>query len=146
MQADPFGNLREWGSALQTLDDLDSAGRLAECQKGLIRILRFRENWRLREAVLQCVDKIETPSDDLMNQVFDLVCDENAYCELRILASRAFRNLVRNQYRNAGRSRAYAAVADRMRTLLQSTQPPIFSEALRQCLGDVQEASAIDRH
>lgn len=148
MEQDPFGNLREWGAALQTLEDLDSSGRLAECQKGLIRILRFQENWRLREEVLKCVGKIETPSEKLIQQVIDLVCDDRAYFELRILASNVLGQLLRTQGRRSvdGIPTGLETALERMHLLLQSTQPPIFSDALHRCVRNLKETSGVALH
>jgi len=148
MEHDPFGNLREWGTVLQTLKDLGSSNRLAECQKGLIRILRFRENWRLREEVLKCIGKINAPSARLIEQVIEMVCDEDAYYELRILASRTLGELMRNHCKQPhdGNSPRTEAALERMYSLLQVPQPPILSEALHRCLRDVQETSGIARN
>jgi hypothetical protein len=143
MEHDPFGNLKEWTAVLHTLEELDSAGRLAECQKGLIRILRFRGNWRLREEVLKRIGKIVAPSEALIRQVIAIVCDENVYYELRILASQALGQLTRDNYRrsNTGLFSGSDADVKRMRLLLQSHQPPIFSTALHNCLQIVSETS-----
>ncbi len=50
MKKDPFGNLADYQPVLELVHDLADKGELAECQPGLIRILRYKGNWRLREA------------------------------------------------------------------------------------------------
>lgn len=52
MDSDIFGNLMDWGLVLDKLDDLKKSEKLHKHQADLIRILRYRNNWRLRETVL----------------------------------------------------------------------------------------------
>ncbi len=66
MKHDLFGSLRDWGPVLELVDDLADNGQLAKCQPGLIRILRYKGNWRLREEVLKRVGEIKTPSSELV--------------------------------------------------------------------------------
>ena len=89
MKPDPFGNLTDWGQVLETLDKLADSGRLAECQPGLIRILRFKGNWRLREELLKRVGEIKTPSRELADQVLSILADDNVYYDARIIAGDA---------------------------------------------------------
>jgi hypothetical protein len=147
MEHDPFGNLKDWTSVLHTLEELDSAGRLEECQKGMIRILRFQGNWRLREEVLKRVGKIAVPSEGLIRQIIAIVCDENTYYELRILASQALGQLTRDTYKRsrAGLFSGSEPELDQMRLLLKSHQPPIFSAALHKCMQIVSETSGAAR-
>ena len=53
MQPDPFGNLQDWGHAMELLTTLSDNGKLNECQPGLARILAFQGNWRIREETLK---------------------------------------------------------------------------------------------
>jgi len=80
MTQDPFGNLREWGPVLELLDELESNGKLAECQRGLVRILRYKGNWRLREEVLKRIGGIPSPSDELAGQVLTILSDDIECC------------------------------------------------------------------
>jgi len=54
---DPFGNLQDWKTVLDQLDDIETKGVLAEYQRAFIRVLRFKKNWQLREAVLKSAKK-----------------------------------------------------------------------------------------
>lgn len=136
MTQDPFGNLREWGSVLELLADLKSAGCLAECQRGIIRILRYRENWRLREELLKQLGHIETPTEELIDEVCNIVLDENSYYELRILASRALALLISNQHKLSGaRFRPKTeSIIESLKATMDMPQPPIFHDALGHCL------------
>ena len=96
MKQDPFGNLTDWGPVLDTFEVLADNGRLAECQPGLIRILRFKGNWRLREEVLKRVGKIQTPSRELVLQVLAILSDDNTYYDARIIAGDALVQLLKN--------------------------------------------------
>jgi len=94
MKHDLFGSLRDWGPVLELVDDLADNGQLAKCQPGLIRILRYKGNWRLREEVLKRVGEIKTPSSELVFQVLSILADDNIYYDVRILASEALIQMV----------------------------------------------------
>lgn len=136
MTQDPFGNLREWGSVMELLEDLKSTGCLAECQRGIIRILRFRENWRLREEVLKQLGHIETPSEELIEEVCRIVLDDSTYYELRILASSVLARLIQNKRELIGpefRPQA-ESIMESLKSAMEIHHPPIFRDALGHCL------------
>ncbi len=84
----------DWGRVLEELEELKELGLLDEHQSGLKRILRYRGNWRLREYALQCVKEVTAPTKDLMQEICALMCDEDVYPELRMLAVDAARQLI----------------------------------------------------
>ena len=96
MKEDPFGNLTEWGHTLETLWDLADNGNLSQCQSGLIRILRYKGNWRLREEVLKLVGEVDIPSKELVHQVITILDDDNIYYDVRIIAGNALIQLLKN--------------------------------------------------
>ena len=129
MEQDPFGNLTDWGPVLDTLGELADSGRLAECQPGLIRILRFKGNWRLREEVLKRIGEIKAPSRELVLQVLAILADDNIYYDARIMAGDALVQLLKNG--PADSAEDLIATARKLVQKLKSTpQPPIFDEAL----------------
>jgi len=136
MTKDPFGNLREWGSVLELLADLSCRGCLGECQQGLIRILRFRGNWRLREEVLKRLELIQTPSEELIEQVSEIILDDSIYYEARILASKVLASLINNRQRHAGAAfrPSTQSVIKNLQSLTKMPHPPIFHVALSRCL------------
>jgi hypothetical protein len=129
MQPDPFGNLQDWGRAMELLSTLSENGTLNECQPGLARILAFQGNWRIREETLKRLRYIENPSNELIRQVINIVADANLYYEMRIIACQAIEELL-----NRNHHPYYAS----MQTILLQTlaaqmsvpQPPIFQQAL----------------
>lgn len=129
MEQDPFGNLTDWGPVLDTLGELADSGRLAECQPGLIRILRFKGNWRLREEVLKRTGEIKAPSRELVLQVLAILADDNIYYDARIMAGDALVQLLKNG--PADSAEDLTLTARKLVQKLKSTpQPPIFDEAL----------------
>lgn len=142
MQPDPFGNLKDWGPALELICQLADDGNLRECQPGLIRILRYRDNWRLREETLSRIGKIDNPDDALVRQVLNIIADENLYYEVRILACETMMELLKN-----GANRfADPVAAELLKTLeniLSSQHPPIFEPALRKLNSVAREKFSI---
>lgn len=130
MTDDPFGNLREWGPALELIEELASSGKLAECQRGLVRILHYKGNWRLREEVLGRIEGIASPSDELVGQVLTILADDNIYYDVRILASNALIKLLKN-----GQSSLHQEFTPEIRKVIEklskSPQPPFFDKAIK---------------
>jgi len=133
---DPFGNLQEWGAVLEQLDELEQTDKLGDCQAGLIRILRFKGNWRLRETVLKSLAKIETPEAQLMEEVLHLIMDDNIYYEARILACEALQQIIKRLRlrQNGNGAIALAPIAAELNLLMKAPQPPIFFNAIDRCL------------
>ncbi len=129
MNQDPFGNLTDWGQVLDMLDVLERSGDISNYQPGLIRILRYKGNWRLREEVLKRAGSIEAPSNDLVSQVLDLLEDDNVYYDVRILAGRALIQLLRNM-EGGGSEDIHARTQSTIAKLERIPQPPLFLNAL----------------
>jgi len=129
MKQDPFENLADWGSALNTIEEMAAAGRLSSCQPGLIRILRYKGNWRLREAVLRHVGEIQTPSEELVQQVLTILDDDNIYYDARMLAGDALSQLLNNMGGEGGRA-IHRKARDVLTRLRSTPQPPFFDKAL----------------
>jgi hypothetical protein len=132
MPHDPFGNLQDWGEVLELLDELAQNGRLVECQRGLVRILNYKGNWRLREEVLKRLDQIPEPTDDLIGQVLSILADDNTYYEARIMASKALTHLLKNGVKEARRE-LHLKSRKIIEKLCQTPQPPVFEKALKVC-------------
>ena len=143
MKQDPFGNLTDWGAVLDILDELTDNGKLAECQLGLIRILKYKGNWRLREEVLKRVGEIQTPSDELVYQVLSILADDNIYYDARILASDALIQLLKNAQDgfNGEMSMSVRKVTEKLRT---TPQPPIFDNALEELHSEIGLLSTLE--
>ncbi|MDK9708223.1 MAG: hypothetical protein OEL83_14360 [Desulforhopalus sp.] len=138
MQPDPFGNLKDWGPVLELIYKLADDGNLQECQPGLTRILRYRDNWKLREETLNRIGKISRPDDDLIRQVMNISADENLYYEVRILACETMMEFLKNSA-NDFNTEIKAEIVRTVEDLLGSQQPPIFEPALRKLYSVVRE-------
>ena len=130
MKQDPFGNLTNWGAVLDIFDELADTGKLAECQPGLIRILKYKGNWRLREEVLKRIGEIQSPSHQLIHQVLSILDDDNTYYDARILASDALIQMLKNVQDgfDGEINMSVKKVTERLRTILY---PSIFDNALK---------------
>lgn len=137
MDGDIFGNLMDWGHVLDKIEGLAKKKHLDEYQAGLTRILKYRDNWRLREAVLECVGQVEKPCSDLIREVMNIMADEGTYYDMRILATNALGELIckcsADQEADSNRARC----TELMRAFLESPQPPIFHEALENSLRSI---------
>ncbi|MGD9971954.1 MAG: hypothetical protein AB7S77_02715 [Desulfatirhabdiaceae bacterium] len=129
MTHDPFDNLSDWGPVLQQLHELADSGKLAECQAGLIRILRYKGNWRLREEVLKRIGEISNPSNPLLDQVLAIVGDDNIYYEARILAGDTLIQLLKNRKGSLDMDLP-VKIRQRVEKLKNMPQPPFFESAL----------------
>jgi len=139
MSGDVFGNLREWGHVPEQLERLTKAGALDDHQEGLIRLLRYRDNWRLREMALEAVPHLRSPDDRMISEVLGVVLDNGLYCEVRMLAARSLSALLTGNaahYRREGRT-VLCGVIQKIRMLLGSPQPPVMHTALRECLAAI---------
>ena len=136
MKEDPFGNLTDWGAVLDMVDELADTGKLSECQPGLIRILRYKGNRRLREEVLKQVTRIQSPSHHLIRQVLSILDDDNTYYDARILASDALIQMLKNIQNGFGDeiSIAVRKITERLRT---TPHPPIFDTALKKLYSEI---------
>ena len=130
MTQDPFGNLREWEPALELLDELASSGKLAECQRGLVRILDYKGNWRLREEVLKRIGGIPSPSDELAGQVLTILADDNIYYDARVLAGNALIELLKNS-QSSLHQEFIMEIRKVIEKLSKSPQPLFFDKAIK---------------
>jgi hypothetical protein len=143
MKQDPFGNLGDWGPVLGRLEELADEGRLSECQPGLVRILRYKGNWRLREEVLKRIGEIRTPSEALISQVLSIIADDNIYYDARILASDALIQLLKSTH--CGFNGEVNTKAQKIAKKLGRTpQPPFFDAAIKKLTSAVTLPGGID--
>jgi len=94
VHSDIFGNLTEWGRVIETLDRLKELKQLDRNQDGLTRILRYRDNWQLRETVLKHIVHLTEPTEELVREVINITADEYIYLDMRILAVDALSKLI----------------------------------------------------
>ncbi len=142
MQPDPFGNLKDWGPVLELINKLADEDNLSECQHGLTRILRYRDNWRLREEVLKQIGKMENPDDALVRQVLNIIADEKLYYEVRILAIETMLELLKNGA-NSFATPVDTEILKTVENLLSSQHPPIFEPGLQRLYSVAREKFSI---
>jgi len=140
VSSDIFGNLREWGHVPEQLAQLTQAGALDGHQEGLIRLLRYRHNWRLREMALEAVQHLRSPTGGLISEVLAIVMDEGLYCEVRMLAAKSLSALLcQSAPRFSSNGRAILChVIQKMNMLLGLPQPPVMHRVLRECLAAIE--------
>lgn len=142
MPGDSFGSLLEWGHVLGRLDDCRRRGTLDDEQEGLLRILRYPHNWRLREATLEAIRDLKTPSEAILHEVRTIAEDESLYYEVRVLAAETLAVWAEGGRHASWTPAARDAVAACVRRLLGEHQPPILHQAAGRVLPALGEPNA----
>ena len=141
MTRDIFGNLRDWGPVLDQLTELRSKRILDNHQEGLVRILRHRDNWRLRETALEYARDLATPSDDLLRQILAIVVDHDTYYEMRIMAVQTLAilcsRIMREHHAEQGTAKG---ILSKLAALLESPSPPVFHAAVAAVVEEMEPA------
>ena len=136
MKDNIFGNLKDWGIVLEKLEAISKNGKLNNYQEDLIRLLRFNNNWRLREAAIESLAAVEVPGSGLFREVFSLVMRNDLYYDVRILAADGLEkltaNIVRGKTFDGGRLKEILVeILEGMEDLLASSESPKFHNAIR---------------
>jgi hypothetical protein len=136
MTQDIFGNLQDWGQVLEHLDDVFENGRADDCQRGLIRILRYKGNWRLREETLKRIETMENPGEDLIREVLSIMEDDNIYYEARIIACRCLMKML--QKNGPAREKLKKDAEKALERINSIPQPPFFIDSIHMHARDLQ--------
>ncbi len=148
MKTYKLDNFLDWGRVLEELQELKELGLLDEHQSGLKRILRYRGNWRLREYALECVKEVTAPTKDLVQEICALMCDEDVYPELRMLAVDAIRQLVlANPAMASLPFHREATVFERMKGLVGVPMHPLLQRKIARATEEIsaREVSSDER-
>jgi hypothetical protein len=142
-----FGNLIDWGNALDTLHLLRDSGSLDDHQEELIRLLRYDKNWRLREAAVEAAVTLRKPSIETVKQIVQLIKRDDLYYNIRIMATEVLSTLVpviiENKELNKNLVRVCINEANHeVSALLSSPVPPIFHDVLDVTYEQIQKVSA----
>jgi hypothetical protein len=142
MRRDDFGSLRDWGRVMDRLEMLRDGGVLDEHQAGLARILRYRSNWRLREAALEAIQYVKEPSDELLKVVLDIVTDEGLYRDVRVLAALSLEGMFekRQMQGGGGGSGVPSEIVERTRGVLEQSGTSVLLDAVRKSLAVIDES------
>jgi hypothetical protein len=133
---DTFGNLEDWGKVLNTLEDLKRTKKLDEQQSGLARILRYGENWRLLETVLEYGKEIVEPSEEFLKAICNVMDSRHIYLDARVLAVQALESLVPRVAGDQGGGNKVNRpfILRKMNDIQNSIEPPKLQEAITRCL------------
>ncbi len=131
-----FGNLTDWGSVMEKLQKLSDDRELDQYQDELIRLLRFDQNWRLREAAVEAVPLVENPNLDLARELLLLILRKDLYYDVRILAADSLGELAERIINNRAVDKDIlkqfvTEIKTTLESLLASPEPPKFHEALQ---------------
>lgn len=137
-----FGNLEEWGRVLEQLGELARTGSLDEHQEALAELLRYPDNWRLREAALETVPLLSHPSDALVREISAILLDEGLYHQVRVLAAEALAAALdrRADHPRENRGGLRRTVREQLNTLLSCPAAPLLHQAARRVLPRVQSS------
>lgn len=129
----------EWGDVLDKLNDVKKSGRLDEHQEGLARLIRYNDNWRLRETALEYAADVKKPTDALLKEIVKTLIDDAAYYDARILAAAALGVLgARMEDGNRGRIITKDLLLESLRGVAANPAPPILKEAAKRSIARLQ--------
>ena len=140
MRPSVFGNLEEWGCVLERLEELTRSRQLELHQDALVALLRYRDNWRLREAALESAATIRTPTGPLIRQVCRLMMDQGLYYQARVLAAEALGATLEHLHDDSqGEVMALRQeVRENVHALLASHDVPVIHQAARRALPKIE--------
>ncbi len=147
MQNYIFGNLNDWGRVLDTLEKLSESKELDNCQDELIRLLRFDQNWRLREAAIESLHFVENPGLNLAREVNALTKRKDLYYDVRILATDGLEKLTTKIIKTKAFDKDLLkqfvrSIINDMDDLLASPEPPKFHDALQNSMNQIKQIEA----
>ncbi len=136
METLTLGNLMDWDLVVEKLEGLKKENGLDDCQEELIRILRYPDNWRLREMALEYIGYVQNPTENLMLSTLNIMTDNTVYYEARILAASALVELAEREtdVLNGSKTITREAIIENMESILSSTHPPLLQECIKKCL------------
>ena len=147
MENNSLGNLTDWGIVLEKLEKLSKNKELGNYQDELIRLLRFDQNWRLREAAIESLPFVENPGLNLAREIISLIKRKDLYYDVRILATDGLEKLATTIVNNKGFDKDILkqfvlSIQKDLDALLASPEPPIFHDALQNSMNQIKEIEA----
>jgi hypothetical protein len=140
MHQNIFGNLTEWGHVLERIEELIRSGQIEEHQDALVMLLRYRDNWRVREAALESVRHLKQPTDTLVRQVCSIMTNEELYFQVRVLAAEALGSCLDRLATSSKppTDRLRQEVREQMHGLLDTHDVPVLHQAVRRILPKIE--------
>jgi len=143
MSHDPFGNLEDWGSVLVTLKELTDRSQLDDAQEGIARLIRYPDNWRLRESALLAARQVKEPTSALLSAVAHVLEDRGTFVDARILAARALGDLaVRKSQTDGTPAATRKALRATLQRQLESPEAPVLTHAIEAALKKIGPSRA----
>ena len=141
MQNDPFGNLEQWSAVLARIDALEAAHGLDDVQPALVRLIRYRDNWQLRERALRAARELRQPQPAVLATLCNVAADSDTYADARILAIRALEDLTPRVAGGAVPGDIDAEfVINLLQQQLEIPEAPIVHQAMRRALNRLNSA------
>lgn len=139
MTGDPFGDLREWGRVIEKLQQMKEEGELDDAQPGLIRLIRYPDNWRIRERALIAARHVAQPNSALLKAIATVLMDANTYADVRILAARALGDLA-GRDRQTGSPDGFGPdeILVVLKGLLATPEAPVLHRAVEEAIRKIE--------
>ncbi|HOB73711.1 MAG TPA: hypothetical protein PKG54_04225 [Phycisphaerae bacterium] len=136
MHGTVFGNLDEWGRVLEQLGELTRSGAIERHQEDLAMLLRYQDNWRLREAALEAIPAIQRPTEALIREVCRIMLNDGLYYQIRVLAAEVL-NAIIDRLPPAPQDQPTSLrceIREHIRALLDTQDVPVLHQAVRRIL------------
>jgi hypothetical protein len=144
MKEDPFSDLRDWGNVLKILQELAGTDSLDDVQPGLIRLIRYRQNWQIREHALISVRRVSNPSPSLLAAILEVVIDRDTYPDARILASKALAELLPRKGPESGAvGLDRDSILETLRKQLAMPEAPVLRLAVEKAVEKIERSSGV---
>jgi len=140
---DNFDDLQEWGECLDRLAEIDRSGTVDQHQEGFVRLLRYPYNWQLRQAALKSARNLESPTTEVIEEVFRIASHGDGPLDERLLALGTMSCLAERARSGVGESsgKVLASIAERTEAMLAEPCAPVLQQAMRGCLTACGKAS-----
>jgi hypothetical protein len=141
MMGDPFGNLKEWGRVIETLEQMKEKGELDDAQPGLIRLICYPDNWRIREQALIAARQVAQPNSALLGEIATVLMDSNTYADVRILAARALGDLAgRDPQTGSPDGFGPDEILVILKGQLATPEAPVFHHVVKEVIRKIEQA------
>jgi hypothetical protein len=139
MKGDPFGNLMDWGQALERLQEMEEEGALDQAQPGLIRLILYPLNWQVRHRALIAARKVTEPNAQLMVTIADVMADPGCYTDTRVLAAKALGEFAdHGAMADSSESTDVSELLGVLTTILNSPEAPILHRAVDEVVSKIK--------
>ncbi len=139
---DTFGDLENLEKVLKMLENFKDKKALDEHQTGMARILKYGQNWRLLETVLEYSKEVAEPTEEFLGTICNVMVNRNIYVDARILAVDALESLAPRISKKHGCDNGINQpfIIGKMKEIMNSTTEPLkLQEAVLRSLGVIEK-------